>query len=83
MTSLAFLFDSPKFQRQVIRLKNVPGREAILIHVGNTIKHTDGCILVGERRHGSGIANSTRTLNRLLEIIMTKTDFIVSITETH
>ena len=29
------------------RLENVPGRSAILLHAGNTIKDTDGCVLVG------------------------------------
>ena len=29
------------------RLENVKGYNSILIHVGNTIKDTDGCLLVG------------------------------------
>jgi len=30
-------------------LEEVPGRSAIVIHVGNTQKNTEGCILVGEK----------------------------------
>ncbi|MGG7581694.1 DUF5675 family protein [Rhizobium sp. Nf11,1] len=32
---------------KVWQLQNVPGRSAILIHVGNTTKDTEGCILAG------------------------------------
>jgi hypothetical protein len=31
-----------------IELKNVEGREAIQIHIGNTPKNTNGCVLIGE-----------------------------------
>lgn len=41
---------SQKFKWERPRLKDVPGREAILIHEGNTAADTKGCILVGKER---------------------------------
>lgn len=38
--------DGEKY-KDVWRLENVKGRSAILIHAGNTINDTQGCILVG------------------------------------
>jgi hypothetical protein len=38
---------SPKFGR-VYQLKDVPGRQFILIHAGNTANNTHGCVLLGK-----------------------------------
>lgn len=51
--------------KNVWRLLNVPGREAILIHAGNTLKDTEGCILVGMRPAPNGVAESQAALNML------------------
>lgn len=51
--------------KNVWRLLNVPGREAILIHAGNTLKDTEGCILVGMRPAPNGVAESQAALSML------------------
>ncbi len=38
---------SPRFQRDMPHVENVPGHEGILIHWGNWAKDTEGCLLVG------------------------------------
>lgn len=39
---------SPRFHRLMPRLENVPSFDGILMHVGNSAKDTDGCILLGQ-----------------------------------
>jgi hypothetical protein len=39
---------SPKFKRDLWRLVDVPGREAILIHTANYARQLNGCIGVGK-----------------------------------
>lgn len=37
----------PDIHKGMLQIMNVPNFEYILIHIGNTDKHTDGCLLVG------------------------------------
>ena len=41
---------SPRFQRPMPRLFDVPERSGILIHWGNYVENTEGCVLVGSSR---------------------------------
>ena len=51
---------SPKFGRMLPLIDNdeVPMRRGIRIHVGNSVKDTAGCILVGFERNGDRLVNS-------------------------
>lgn len=47
------------------RLCNTPGYQGVLIHIGNTAKDTDGCILVGENKAVGQVLNSTVTFRKV------------------
>lgn len=53
--------------KDVWEITKVPGHTEILIHAGNTIKNTLGCVLVGQAAANAGvtIVNSDATLNAL------------------
>ena len=56
------------------RLLEVPGYDGILIHIGNYIKDTYGCILVGENKVKGQVINSTATFKKLYNILITSKD---------
>ena len=76
---------SPRFQNSkqyefckgyLPRLINVPAFDGVLIHIGNTAKDTEGCILVGENKEVGKVLNSTVTFRRLYEQLKEATDYI-------
>lgn len=47
------------------RLMDVPGFDGVLIHAGNTVEDTLGCLLVGQNRERGKVLDSMRTLQLL------------------
>ena len=59
------LKESPKFKRVMPYLMNVPHFSGIMIHWGNSVKDTLGCILVGDRADYDTLKCSRITFDRL------------------
>lgn len=57
------------------RVLNVPNRDGILIHIGNLVSHSEGCILVGKSRADVDkdgkvdIARSTEAIREMNKLI--------------
>lgn len=68
--------------RNVFWVKNVPGRGGILVHAGNTVDHTRGCILIG-RHHGllydRRAVLASRLALRRLTLLLNKKDFTLEV----
>lgn len=69
-------FSSPKYKKQyefcnsyLPRLINVKGYSGVLIHIGNSAKDTDGCLLVGQNKVKGQVINSTATFKKLYKIL--------------
>ena len=51
-------------------IKDVPNRDYILFHIGNTAKDTSGCILVGIGRKQDFVSNSRLAMELLMKEIL-------------
>lgn len=60
---------SPRFNRLLPELKNVPFFEGIRIHQGNTIDHTEGCLLPGKNKEVGKVLESKVYTDILVEKI--------------
>lgn len=58
------------------RLLNVIGFDGILIHIGNTAKDTEGCILVGRNTIVGMVTESLVTFTKLYERLKEAEDYI-------
>lgn len=65
---------SPRFNRPLPHLLDVPGRSDILLHSGNWPRDTEGCILVGQTLGDNMIMSSRAALDPLIQKIQLALD---------
>lgn len=75
---------SPRFKRNLPLIYNVdfPASRGFRIHAGNTLKDSQGCILVGDgfsvQSNGKiTLTNSKKTLEKLLLVIIQQTKMVI------
>lgn len=68
--------------KNVYQLQAVPGRSGILIHSGNLVTHTRGCLIIGSRRSqlaGQAAVINSRSALQLLVELFDQQDFVLQI----
>lgn len=65
----AFRFLSPHIGYELFQLANVPDRVGVDIHIGNTMRDTAGCVLVGEAQDGDAITESKVAFTLFMQML--------------
>lgn len=73
------IYHSPRLNREVILLHDVPNRTVIEIHNANWETQLEGCIAVGRERDGDAIDASQDTLTDLITILKKADDISIKI----
>jgi Family of unknown function (DUF5675) len=71
---------SPRFNRDLPLVCDVPGFTGVRIHPGNTAADTEGCLLPGRVRHGDAVAESRAAFVELFALLQGAEEISLEIT---
>lgn len=70
---------SSRFKKILPRILDVKGFEGILMHAGNTVQDSSGCILLGTKCSDGVLMNSRKAVDALIKKLETEKDITITI----